>query len=315
MTALPPAELLERMRAGEIGALARIISIVENERPGFEPLLRGLYALPARSNAIGFTGPPGAGKSTLINAVIRCLRQRGKTVGIIAVDPSSPITGGAILGDRIRMGEHVKDDGVFARSLGSRGHLGGVSRATRRIVDLLRRSCLDVVIVETVGTGQSEVEIAKIADVKLVVNAPGLGDDIQAIKAGILEIADIMVVNKSDLPAAASTKRHLEMMLMLRTANRDVPVLATSPLRNEGIEALVDASESLLASRIPLDSASNRADIRSMIAEHVANAARRRLGLDGDPALAAQIDALCDAFAAGELGMNEITARALRLLA
>lgn len=305
--ALP--DLLGLMRAGDPGALARLITIVENERPGFDSVLRAVYSAPAARNVIGFTGPPGAGKSSLINKVIRELRQRNRTVGILAVDPSSPITGGAILGDRVRMGEHITDPGVFARSLGSRGHLGGVSRATRRIVDLLRRSHLDIVIVETVGTGQSEVEIAKIADVKLVLNAPGLGDDIQAIKAGILEIADIMIVNKSDLPAAQSTLRHLQMMLSLRSVNRDIPVLATSAIRDEGIPALVDAVDIVLAQK-PATQSGPDESIRTMIADYVAQQARERLLACQDPRLAK----LGAAFIAGEIGMNDLADQAIALL-
>ena len=310
MTAPFAIEAFDRARAGDIGALARSITLIENETEGFEHIMRAVHLAAKSANVIGFTGPPGAGKSSLISAVIRELRGRGRTVAIVAVDPSSPITGGAILGDRIRMVEHVSDAGVFARSLGSRGHLGGVSRTTRRIVELMRCTPFDVVIVETVGTGQSEVEITTIADVKLVVNAPGLGDDIQAIKAGILEIADIMIVNKSDLPAAASTVRHLQMMLALRSTNRDVPVLATSALQATGIGELVDALQAALEARAT--AADDRtAKVRQTIADQVAHEIRTRLRSCEN----AEIDAICEAFITGEIGFSGVTDAVLRALA
>ncbi len=311
MTAPLAIDAFERIRAGDIGALARSITLIENEADGFEAIMRAVHRATKAMNVIGFTGPPGAGKSSLISSVIRELRQRGKTVAIVAVDPSSPITGGAILGDRIRMVEHVSDTGVFARSLGSRGHLGGVSRTTRRIVELLRCAPFDVIIVETVGTGQSEVEITTIADVKLVVNAPGLGDDIQAIKAGILEIADIMVVNKSDLPAATSTVRHLQMMLALRATNRDVPVLATSALQHSGIVELVDTIAGSLEARRDDPAIDRVADVRQIIADQVAHEVRKRLRT----VESADVDALCRAFIAGEIGFAGVTDAALLALA
>jgi LAO/AO transport system ATPase len=193
---------------------------------------------------IGITGAPGAGKSTLINALLGELLARGRRIGVVAVDPSSPITGGAVLGDRVRMGSHGAHDNVFIRSLASRGHLGGVSRTTRQVVDVLDAAGFDVVIVETVGAGQSEVEIIEIADTRVVVCPPGLGDEVQAIKAGILEIADLLVVNKADLPSAEVTARELKEMLRLRPGSRaDVAVLKTSATRGEGITALADAAE------------------------------------------------------------------------
>jgi len=310
MTPPLPIDAFARLCAGDIGALARSITLIENEAAGFENVMRAVHLAGKSANVIGFTGPPGAGKSSLISAVIRELRGRGKTVAIVAVDPSSPITGGAILGDRIRMVEHVSDTGVFARSLGSRGHLGGVSRTTRRIVELMRCTPFDVIIVETVGTGQSEVEITTIADVKLVVNAPGLGDDIQAIKAGILEIADIMVVNKSDLPAAKSTVRHLEMMLALRTTNRDVPVLATSALDGTGVAGLVDTIQSALETRQAAPAADRTADVRQIIADQVAHEVRKRLRVCGN----VEIDAICQAFIAGDIGFSSVTDAALRAI-
>ena len=195
-----------------------------------------------RAHVVGVTGAPGAGKSTLIDALLGEYLARGQRIAVVAVDPSSPITGGAVLGDRVRMGEHGAHENVFIRSLASRGHLGGLSRTTSRIVDVLDAAGFDTIIVETVGAGQSEVEIAKVADTRLVVCPPGLGDNVQAIKAGILEIADVLIVSKGDLPAAEATVRDLKEMLRLRRAGATpVPVLTTAAARREGIAAVVDA--------------------------------------------------------------------------
>ncbi len=235
------ATLLEQLFAGERIALARAISLVENQAEESAGILSAVQPKLGQAMIIGFTGPPGVGKSTLINAFIKTLRSRDLNVGIIAVDPSSPISGGAILGDRIRMVEHTFDEAVFTRSLASRGHLGGLSRMTSQIVDLMDASGRDVVLIETVGTGQSEVEVAQVAEVKIVVSAPGLGDDIQAIKSGILEIADIFVVNKSDMPLADSTVRYLQSMLQLRGPNSpEVPIVKTTATDGDGVSALVD---------------------------------------------------------------------------
>ena len=234
--------LAERLIGGEVAALARAISVVERDAPSAINILRAIRPHLGQAVVVGFTGPPGAGKSTLVNAVVAELRKRGKTVGVVAVDPSSPITGGAVLGDRIRMAEHTEDAGVFIRSLASRGALGGLSASAAQVADLMDAAGRDVVILETVGAGQSEVEMARIADVRIVIAAPGLGDDIQAIKAGILEIADILVVNKSDQPLAAQTKRQLEAMLTLRAATEHkVPVLSTDAIARVGIAELADA--------------------------------------------------------------------------
>ena len=196
---------------------------------------------------IGFTGPPGAGKSTLIDAYIAALRTRGHSVAVAAVDPSSPISGGAVLGDRMRMRRHAEDPGVFIRSVASHGHLGGLSESIHRIVDAMDAAGRDFIIIETVGAGQSEVEVVEIADICVVVNAPNMGDEVQAMKAGILEIADVLVVNKADLPLAQRTTKQLTNMLELRRQNRDVPVLETVALTETGIDALHDAIMSRLA--------------------------------------------------------------------
>ncbi|NOK85878.1 MAG: methylmalonyl Co-A mutase-associated GTPase MeaB [Chloroflexi bacterium AL-W] len=198
---------------GNRRAIARALTWVENQQPQAEALLAALYPHTGRAWVIGVTGAPGTGKSSLVNVMAKAYRQQGKTVGVIAVDPTSPFSGGAILGDRIRMKDHSGDAGVFIRSMATRGSLGGLSVATRDSIRVLDAGGFDVIIVETVGAGQSEVDIVRTANTTLVVEAPGLGDDVQAIKAGILEIADILVVNKSDRPGASSTTRALNSML------------------------------------------------------------------------------------------------------
>ena len=230
------------IRGGHRSAIARAISAIENGAPEARALLASLAGQRGHAHVVGITGAPGAGKSTLINALLLDYAARGSKVAVVAVDPSSPLTGGAVLGDRIRMGESGSDPQVFIRSLAARGHLGGVTRTTAQVVDLLDAAGFDTVIVETVGTGQSEVEIAGIVDTSVVVCAPGLGDDVQAIKAGILEIADVLVVAKGDMPLAGRTLRDLRDMLRLRSgAARKVPVLTTIATRREGITELVDA--------------------------------------------------------------------------
>jgi LAO/AO transport system ATPase len=237
----PEHPLLGLIAAGDRRAVARAISAIENATPGWEAIAAGVAARPGRAHVVGITGAPGAGKSTLINALLGELLARGRRIGVVAVDPSSPLTGGAVLGDRVRMGEHGAHERVFIRSIASRGHLGGVSRTTRQIVDVLDAAGFDTVIVETIGAGQSEVEIIEIADTRVVVCPPGLGDDVQAIKAGILEIADVLVVNKADLPAAETTARELKEMLRLRPAGRaHVAVLKTAATRGEGVAELAD---------------------------------------------------------------------------
>ena len=244
--------LVEGVRARSLRAIGRAITAVESEG-GAGELLRSLFAATGRARVIGITGPPGAGKSTLAQRLAQAWRRAGKTVGIVAVDPSSPYTGGAILGDRIRMSEIYTDPGVFIRSMATRGALGGLARATSDAVDVLDAAGYDVVLIETVGVGQDEVDIVKAAETVAVVLVPGLGDDIQAIKAGILEIADVFLVNKADREGADRTAAELAMMLDLSApAGWRPPIVRTVATRNEGIAeavaALASHGERLLAS-------------------------------------------------------------------
>ena len=218
--------LIARMRSGERRATSRAVTELERLSAAAPRLLEAMQPYLGHALVVGFTGPPGAGKSTLINAYTQHLRAEGKPVGIIAVDPSSPISGGAILGDRIRMTATLDDDGVFMRSLASRGHLGGLCPAAVRVIDALDAAGKDIVLLETVGTGQTEIDVAEVADVRVVITAPGLGDDIQAMKSGLLEIADVLVVNKADREGAERTLQHLKGALSLKAdARAKVPVL------------------------------------------------------------------------------------------
>lgn len=234
-------ELIHGFERGERRALARLLSLVENERPAGLLAMSALYRRTGRAQVIGVTGPPGAGKSTLTNALIRAWRAKGKTVGVLAVDPSSALTGGATLGDRIRMLENYADNGVYIRSMATRGQLGGLSTAVGASVHLLDAFGLDVVCIETVGVGQDEVDIAEVADTVLLLQVPGLGDSIQTIKAGILEIADILVVNKAESPGASDVVRDLRNMLRLGEHRAWIPpIVETVAVDGIGIERLLE---------------------------------------------------------------------------
>lgn len=225
----------------ETRSLARAVTIVENQSPGSQALLEEASSRPGHGRILGITGPPGAGKSTLVDAVAHALRRDNKTVAILAVDPSSRTSGGAILGDRIRMQQHHADPGIFIRSMATRGSVGGLAKATEDITTLLRSAGFDFVIVETVGVGQDEIEIAGLADVTVVVLVPGMGDDVQAIKAGIMEIADIFVINKADYPGADQTEREVQAMLGLAHGGRVPPIVRTVATEGTGIRELLDA--------------------------------------------------------------------------
>jgi LAO/AO transport system kinase len=244
--------IVERLLNGDRRALARMVTLIENDTPVARRYLAELHLHAGKASIVGVTGAPGAGKSTLVTHLVRELRRRERKVGVIAVDPSSPFTGGAILGDRIRMMELAGDPNVFIRSMASRGSVGGLSASTRDVVRAMDAAGYNPIIIETVGTGQAEVEVMRAAQTVLVVSAPGMGDEVQAIKAGILEIADIFVVSKADKPGADQTVAELAMLLSLDPMRRQydkskpywrIPVLKTSALKDQGITQLADAIE------------------------------------------------------------------------
>ncbi len=232
------------MLAGDPRAIARAISLIEDEAPSATDLLRRIFPSTGRAYLIGVTGPPGAGKSTLVDRMTQELRARGRTVGVVAVDPTSPFSGGAILGDRVRMQMHAGDPGVFIRSMATRGHLGGLARATYEVALVLDASGKDVVLIETVGVGQDEVDIVRTADVSIVTLVPGTGDEVQALKAGIMEIADLFVVNKADRDGADRTVASIESLLALESYAPDAwrpPILKTQATSGAGVTDLLDA--------------------------------------------------------------------------
>jgi LAO/AO transport system kinase len=238
------AALVQGVLGGDRRAVARAISLVEDGRPELEELSAGIYARTGRATTIGLTGAPGVGKSTLAAALVGAIRERGFRAAVLAVDPTSPYTGGALLGDRVRMQEHATDPDVFIRSMATRGHLGGMALAAPEAVRILDAAGYDVVMVETVGVGQAEVEVAAATDTAIVVLAPGLGDAVQLAKAGILEAADVFVVNKSDRDGAADVVRGLRQMLHLGASRAwDPPILSTVATTGEGVDGLTEATD------------------------------------------------------------------------
>ena len=311
--AAEPASLVERVAAGDVRAAARLMRDLEDGVPAARETLRTLFPRTGRAYVVGLTGAPGAGKSSLTDRLIGHHRAAGRTVGVVAVDPTSPFSGGAILGDRIRMQDHALDPGVFIRSLATRGHLGGLSRATAEVVQVLDAMGKDVVLVETVGVGQDEIEVAELAHTVVVVAVPGMGDDVQAIKAGVLEIADVFAVNKADREGADRAVRDLQSMLELRrsTATRpglehderhqlrqvgawdphdpgfwEPPIVKTVATRGEGIGELAAAVEShrrhleSTGQRAARELARARAAFVSMLRDRLLEGALERLAAE-----------------------------------
>ncbi len=298
-----PAELIEAARAGDPRALGRLVSLVENSSALLRDVMAAIAPLAGGAHVIGLTGSPGVGKSTVTAALVRSYREAGLRVGVLAVDPTSPFSGGALLGDRVRMQDHATDDGVFIRSMASRGHLGGLAWATPQAVRILDAAGFAVILLETVGVGQAEVDIAATADTTLVVVAPGLGDSIQAAKAGILEIADVFTVNKSDRPGAQEVVRDLRTMLAMArydTGDWKPPIVSTTAATGDGITDLTAAigrHQDWLEQSGELGTR-RRVRAREEIAAIAVTELRRRLGgLPGED----KLDELAGRVTAGEL--------------
>jgi LAO/AO transport system kinase len=301
--AADPQALIGAARAGDPRAVARLVSLVENAEPELRPVMAAIAPLTGQARVVGLTGSPGVGKSTVTGALMAAYRARGLRIGVLAVDPTSPFSGGALLGDRVRMQEHATDDGVFIRSMASRGHLGGLSWATPQAVRILDAAGFDLIMIETVGVGQAEVEIAAQADTTLVVVAPGMGDSVQAAKAGILEIADIFAVNKIDRPGAQEAIRDLRSMLaMARYGEGDwkPPIVAMSAATGEGVDDLVTQLEkhwAWLAESGERD-VRRRGRAREEVSAIAVTALRARMGgLPGD----SRLDELAGLVASGDL--------------
>jgi len=296
----------DRLISGDRRSIATAITAVENNTTAARAVLRGIRELTGNALVVGFTGAPGVGKSTLISACIRELRYRELNVGVVVIDPSSMLSGGAILGDRLRMQEHSGDDGVFIRSVASRGQLGGLFRNAARVIDVLDAAGKDIILVETVGTGQSEIEIADIAQVKVVVVQPGAGDGIQAMKAGVLEIADILVVNKSDHPNAGRCVCDLRQMLSLRTQTAsDVPIIQTVLLNggDEGVAELVESMRSLPAADKGNYSGIDR--VRHLLVTEAVNRLRHDLSSVAGTARGTVLDKLCERVMKADITLEE----------
>ena len=299
--------LARRVLAGDRRALGRALSLAETDDAAGAALCRRIGRFPTVAPVLGFTGAPGAGKSTLVNAYVALLRGEGLTVAVLAVDPTSPFTGGAILGDRIRMIEHLGDEGVFVRSLAAHGHLGGLTATVDRLVALVDAAGWDRIVLETVGTGQSETQLADVADVNIMVMAPGQGDDVQVMKAGALEAADILVVNKSDLPQANRVVRQLgEMNRLAHGGGSPVPVISAVALDGRGVAELHQCIAKRLAARLPRGDA----DVARRLLDEVGHRLRQRLANRH----AAAVDSLCHDIRTGVISLHEGAAQLEALL-
>jgi LAO/AO transport system kinase len=294
----PPIETwLDQLRSGDIRTLARAISTVENRGPGWSDLLKRLFPHSGKARVLGLTGPPGAGKSTLVDQLARFYRKDNRTVGIIAVDPTSPYTGGAILGDRIRMQDHFSDSGIYIRSMATRGSLGGLARTTADVTTVLDASGRDLIMIETVGVGQDEVDIVRLAEVTIVILVPGMGDDVQTIKAGIMEIADIFVINKSDRDGAEHVEREIRTLqsLAMRSDGWTPPIVKTVASQGTGIEELAGAvanyEEYLQEKNLALNKSVENWQERltEMLRDAVLDKARTQLGNGNLARLAAEV--------------------------
>jgi LAO/AO transport system kinase len=312
----PFGGLADRLLAGDPRAIARAISLVEDEAASATALLRQIFPRTGRAYLIGVTGPPGAGKSTLVDRMTQELRARGNTVGVVAVDPTSPFSGGAILGDRVRMQAHAGDPGVFIRSMATRGHLGGLARATYEVALVLDASGKDVVLIETVGVGQDEVDIVRTADVSIVTLVPGTGDDVQALKAGIMEIADLFVVNKADRDGADRTVASIESLLALEAYPPEAwrpPILKTQATSGAGVPELLDAIERFRA-RPSQDADARRRTrsefrLRELLADRFLDYVAREVLGNGE--FAALLERIADRAVDPYSAANEIINRAL----